>query len=247
MTLLHCQGFTYIKDAHYSVFEIPKFIFVVYNIHSISKTKKTKNINRCTTNLQHRIYVKCDLTQICLTYNLFRFIVVTKDDQTLLIDATSNDEYSVYHADTKSYEPLKGYRFDYFIMASGTNIVLCYTTNDIAEHNPKIDNIILDMDDWILKSNINSDILAETFNKYSYHLTEPLKIGPYVLNSYDIGNLIELSYELNDQLLNAHLHITTTLSAVLSFLIPYSSSINAAVDSKHTLNWHITHGFKIML
>ena len=65
------------------------------------------------------------------------------------------------------------------------------------------------------------------------------KIGPYVLNSHDIGNLIELSDELIDELLNAHLHITTTLSASvilfdsISFLSFYSRRLKTHSQLAH--------------
>ncbi|CAF1651702.1 unnamed protein product, partial [Rotaria magnacalcarata] len=148
----------------------------------------------------------------CFNYDLYCFIVVTKDDRTLLVKLISNNEYSVYNNDTKAYEPLLGYHFNDFIIASSTNIVLCYKTNDDLDLFPTFQPSTLDMHDWKEKNNLYSFILADAFNMYMSHRDKPFKVGPYELNSTDIFNLIEPKYELNDQLLNAHLYKTTTLT-----------------------------------
>ncbi|CAF1379913.1 unnamed protein product [Rotaria magnacalcarata] len=125
-----------------------------------------------------------------------------------------NNEYSVYNNDTKEYEPLRGYQSNDFMIASATNIILCYKTNDDLDLCPTFQSSTLDMHDWKEKNNLYSFILADAFNTYKSQRDKPFKVGPYELNPTDIFNLTEPKpkYELNDQLLNAHLYKTTTLT-----------------------------------
>jgi len=44
------------------------------------------------------------------------------------------------------------------------------------------------------------------------NVNKPLQIGQYQLESANIVQLLEPTYKLNDEQLNAHLHVTTTLS-----------------------------------
>jgi hypothetical protein len=124
----------------------------------------------------------------------------------------TNSQYAVYNKDKKSYESLTGYQFDDFITAAATNIVLCYKTDDTAYPNPTLTTSTLDMDKWTASLNLDYNILTENFNKCMSNFIEPLKIGPYKLKSSDIIQLLEPTCELNDEQLNAHLHVTTTLS-----------------------------------
>jgi len=68
------------------------------------------------------------------------------------------------------------------------------------------------MDEWTASVNLDYNILTENFNKCMSNFIEPLKIGPYQLKSSDIIQLLEPTFELNDEQLNAHLYVTTTLS-----------------------------------
>ncbi|CAF4782667.1 unnamed protein product [Rotaria magnacalcarata] len=208
----HCEGYTFTRNANYSILEIPTFVFVTFTVDSAKNSTKSSTTDKSNESFHKQIYVTCDLTQSCFNYDLYCFIVVTKDDQTLLVKLISNNEYSVYNNDTKAYEPLLGYHFNDFIIASSTNIVLCYKTNDDLDLFPTFQPSTLDMRDWKEKNNLYSFILADAFNTYMSHRDKPFKVGPYELNPTDIFNLIEPKYELNDQLLNAHLYKTTTLT-----------------------------------
>ncbi|CAF4316724.1 unnamed protein product [Rotaria socialis] len=208
----HCEGYTFTRNANYSILEIPTFVFVTFTVNSAKNSTKSSTTDKSNESFHKQIYVTCDLTQSCFNYDLYCFIVVTKDDRTLFVKLISNNEYSVYNNDTKAYEPLLGYHFNNFIIASATNIVLCYKTNDDLDLFPTFQPITLDIHDWKEKNNLYSFILADAFNTYMYHRDKPFKMGPYELNPTDIFNLIEPKYELNDQLLNAHLYKTTTLT-----------------------------------
>jgi hypothetical protein len=157
-------------------------------------------------------YIKCKLIKKSFAYNLCCFIVVTKDERTLIVKPMLNNQYSVYNNVTKSYESLPGYHFNDFITAAAANLILCYRTEDTLELNPKFTESTLDAEKWTLKQNADSSTLAEDFNKHMSQISKPFKIGPYQLDYSAIGQLIELTSELNDEQLNAHLQVTTTLS-----------------------------------
>ena len=123
-----CTSYVYTTITRYSVLEIPQFVFVTLTnnpIKSEANTTTTDKYNKC---VQEQICIKCNLQQSSFTYCLCCFVVVTKDEQTLLVKPTTNNQYAVYNNDKKSYESLIGYQFDDFITASATNIVLCYKT-----------------------------------------------------------------------------------------------------------------------
>jgi hypothetical protein len=212
-----CPGYIYITNERYSIFELAKFVFVTLTNKPVKNKKSTTRTpittdNQYTKDVQEQIYIKCNLKQSSFTYCLCCFIVVTKDDKTLIVKPMRNNQYAVYNNDKKSYEPLTGYQFDDFIAASATNIVLCYKTDDMVQLNTTFTPSTLDMEKWAMNFNLKSNILTENFNKYMSSFIEPLKIGPYKIKSSDILQLIEPTFELNDELLNAHLAVTTTLS-----------------------------------
>jgi len=211
-----CEGYSCTSSARYSVLDIPQFVFVTLATNSIKK--KTKLITATTTtdkyqkNVQEQIYIKCDLIQSCFVYSLCCFIVVTKDERTLLVKLMPNKQYSVYNHDSKGYEPLINYQFDDFVAASASNIVLCYKADDAAELNPTLTSTILDMKQWAVMPDLDLNVLTADFNSCMSSCKEPLKIGPYQLTSSDLIQLIKPTHELNDEQLNAHLYVTTTLS-----------------------------------
>ena len=176
----------------------------------IGLTTKTTD-DKPTNNLQEQIYIKCTLLQSCFTYHLCCFVVITKDERTLVIKQMSNKQYTVYNHDTKAYEQLPGYQFNDFITASATNILLCYKTYDTVELDYQLLPSKLDMENWPAKANLNLDTLVANFNRLMSSFREPLKIGRYQLRSSDINQLIDINSELNDEQLNAHLMVTTTL------------------------------------
>ncbi|CAF1470226.1 unnamed protein product [Rotaria magnacalcarata] len=152
----------------------------------------------------------------------------------------SNNEYSVYNNNTKAYGPLQGYQFNDFMIASATNIILCYKINDDLDLCPTFQSSTLDMHDWKEKNNLYSFILADVFNTYMSHRDKPFTVGPYELNPIDIFYLIEPKYELNDQLMNAHLYKTTTLTTGIvlfdsvSFLKYYSREFRTTAEKIDT-------------
>ena len=99
--------------------------FLLTPIESSKSSTKSSTNDKSNNNLREHTHVECDLMQSSFTYDLCCFIVLTKDERTLLIKLMTNDDYSVYNADTKVYEPLKNYQLNDFIIASATNIVLC--------------------------------------------------------------------------------------------------------------------------
>jgi hypothetical protein len=212
-----CDGRAVMQNARYSILEIPQFVFVTAKRNSIKKNSNTARTTTTTTetynnNVHEQIYIKCDLKQCCFTYNLYCFIVVTKDETCLVIKPMIDNEYAVYNGNTKGYETLAGYQFDAFITASATNIVCCYKTTDPLESDPILIPATLDMDKWLMNSTLNKTILAETVNKYMSSFVEPLKIDRYHLTASDIQHIIEPKSCLTDTQLCGHLQMTTTLS-----------------------------------
>jgi hypothetical protein len=197
--------------------EIPQFVFVTLAKKRIKKVANTLKTTVTTThghqkNIQEQIYIKCDVIQSCFTYNFYCFIIVTKDERAMVVKPTTNDRYIVYNTHTKSYESLISNQFNDFLTATANSMVLCYKTYDMAHKNPKLEPSTFDMNHSILCANLDSSILSEKFHKYMSKLRKPLRIGPYQLESAHNDKLIEPTYKLNDEQLNAHLHVTTTLS-----------------------------------
>jgi hypothetical protein len=137
--------------------------------------------------------------------------MVTKDERTMIVKPTTNNRYTVYNTDIKAYELLLANQLDDFITASATNIVVCYNADDTAQPIPQLQHSTLNMDNWTLYSNLDSRHLFEKFNQHMSNVTKPLQIGPYQLQAANIVQLLEPTYKLNDEQLNAHLHVSTTL------------------------------------
>ncbi len=213
----NCAGCTYTTNERYSIFQIPQFVFVtVKNNWKTNTANTTKKKLTITDNYQkyaeEQIYIKCDLKQYCFTYRLFCFIVVTKDERALVVKSMPGGQYAVYNNDKKLYEIHADYQFDDFLAASGTNIVLCYNTADNLEPNPEFTQTRLEMHDWVVNSDWDQTTMTGKFEKYVHKLVNPLKIGPYQLQSSTIRHVLETTHELDDEQLNAHLYVTTTLA-----------------------------------
>ncbi|CAF1324255.1 unnamed protein product [Adineta steineri] len=207
-----CEGYTFTKEARYSILAIPQFVFVTLTTNSIQNKTNTTTTNTYNTNIHEQIYIKCDLKQNSFTYNLYCFIVVTKDERTLLVKCMGNNQYSVYNTDTKGYESLANYQFDDFVAASAANIVLCYETKDTIDLNVTLTPTTLDISEWTIMPSFDFNSSAARFEKYTSSFNQPLKIGRYQLELTDVAELIKPTHELNDKQLNAHLYVTTTLS-----------------------------------
>lgn len=213
-----CEGGWYRKNGHYIIFKIPQFIFVIFSEkpkfgNSSEKpiptqTGTTSDTYSCVPRQQ--IHTKCKITQTCFNYDLYRFLVITKDEQTLIVEPTINDKYKIYNKVTKSYEDLPNYRFEDFLGAAATNIILCYATYDTAIPNPTLKLGTLDVEGWTQGSNFNWNILNQKFICLISSCPESLKIGPYQLKKADVIQITDPTSQLNDLQLNAHLYTTTT-------------------------------------
>lgn len=212
-----CSGHILTKYARYGIFDTPKFIFVTLD-NTPNKETSSKLTKAMTTTENDRpiihpqIYVKCDLKQICFTYKFWCFIVTTRTGTTMIVKQIDDKTYAAYNNDSKSYEPLPNFQLDDYIKASGAKIAFCYKNDGSVNLNPEVKVALLKTDDWLpLDMKLDFETVTEQFKKYFGEGNSQLEIGPYRLKSNDLLQLVESTHPLNDEQLNAHLHLTTTI------------------------------------
>ena len=198
-----CDGDTFIKDQRYSIFRAPKFVFV---------TLETTSAGAMNQQMQQRMYIKSGLIEKSFSYRLNCFIIITKDERTFIIQPKPNNTYVAFNHVTKVYEPLFGYHFDDFIAAAAGDMVLCYETDDDIELLPKMAMSSLDLNSWTDRADPDSDVLEYALHEQISHIVEPIEIGQYKIKTSDITQILSTSHELNDEQLNAHLQVTSTLA-----------------------------------
>lgn len=189
-----CDGDTLINDQRYSIFRAPKFVFV---------TLETATAGAMNLQVQQPIYMKCNLIGKSFSYRLNHFIIIKPNP---------DNTYLAFNHVTKLYEPLFGCHFHDFIAASAGDIVVCYETEDAIDINSKLATSSLDLSSWTTRPDPDSDVLEYSLHEQISLIVDPIKIGPYRINTSDITEILSTSHELNDEQLNAHLRVTSTLA-----------------------------------
>jgi Ulp1 protease family, C-terminal catalytic domain len=198
-----CDGDTIINEQRYSIFRAPKFVFV---------TLETASAGAMNLQVQQPIQMKSNLVGKSFSYRLTHFIIITKDERTFIIKPNPDNTYLALNHVTKLYEPLFGCNIHDFIAAAARAIVLCYETEDAIDINSKLATSSLDLSSWTTRADPDSDVLEYALHEQISHIVDPIKIGPYRINTSDITEILSTSHELNDEQLNAHLWVTSTLA-----------------------------------